>query len=165
VLRRQVNSSEEVVARIRTDQDGRYTYITRASATSVLRVVYMGSPTTLPSQREVALFVPAASTIRARPRRVTNGRAVTFVGRLRSLPAPVPGKLVELQVVLSGEWQTFRTVRTSADGAWRVRYRFRRSCGLLRYRFRARLPAEAGYPFESGHTRAVSVLVRGARCG
>jgi hypothetical protein len=164
VVRRHSNSAEEVVARIRADRHGRFTYVTRANATGVLRVVYLGSQTTLPSQREVSLFVPAASTIRARPRRVLNGRAVTFVGKLRSLPAPASGKLVELQVVLSGKWQTFRTVRTNADGAWRVRYRFRRSCGVLRYWFRARLPAEVGYPFESGHTRAVGVRVRGAPC-
>ena len=108
------------------------------------------------------LLVPGSSTIGTHPRRVVNGQAVTFVGRLRSLPVPVGGKLVELQVRLSGHWQTFRTVRSDTSGAWRVRYRFRRSCGLLRYRFRARLPAESGYPFEAGRTRAIGVRVPGS---
>jgi hypothetical protein len=71
---------------------------------------------------------------------------------------------VELQVTLSGRWQTFRTTRTALDGAWAVRYRFRRSCGLTRYRFRARLPAETGYPFQPGTTKAVKVVVRGPSC-
>jgi len=138
--------------------------VSRASASAVLRVAYQGSGTTLPSQREVTLLVPAGSTVHAQPRRVLNGRTVTFTGQVRSLPIPAGGKLVELQVVLSGRWQTFRTVRTDASGAWGIRYRFRRSCGVLSYRFRTRLPAEAGYPFESGHTRAVSVRVRGRPC-
>jgi hypothetical protein len=66
--------------------------------------------------------------------------------------------------VLSGDWQTFRTTVTSASGAWKVPYRFQRTCGLTRYRFRARIPAEAGYPFETGFTRPVSVAVRGRPC-
>jgi hypothetical protein len=164
VLARTATSAEEVLAVLRTDQRGRFTYLARANATRTFRIVYEGSSTTLPSQREVDLLVPASSAIATRPRHVANGQVVTFVGRLRSLPVPAGGKLVELQVVLSGHWQTFRTVRSDANGVWRVRYRFRRSCGMLRYRFRARLPAESGYPFESGHTRAVGVRVRGAPC-
>jgi hypothetical protein len=164
VLARAATSPERAVALLRTDQHGRFEYLARATATTILRVVYQGSATTLPSQREVSLLVSGSSTIGTHPRRVVNGQAVTFVGRLRSLPVPVGGKLVELQVRLSGHWQTFRTVRSDTSGAWRVRYRFRRSCGLLRYRFRARLPAESGYPFEAGRTRAIGVRVRGAPC-
>lgn len=164
VLSRTATSPEQVFAVVRADQRGRFSYLARASASTIFRVVYEGSGTTLPSQREVTLLVPASSTIGTRPRHVLNGQLVTFLGRLRSLPVPVGGKLVELQVVLSGHWQTFRTVRSDASGVWRLRYRFRRSCGMLRYRFRARLPAESGYPFDSGHTPAVVVRVRGAPC-
>jgi hypothetical protein len=42
-----------------------------------------------------------------------------------------------------------------------VRYRFRRTYGVQRYRFRARLPAEGAYPFTTGVTRVVTVTVRG----
>jgi hypothetical protein len=164
VLARNAHSGERGLATLHTDRRGRFSYVTRASSTTVFRLVYAGTPTTLPSQSETAVLVPAASTISVRPRRVRNGQAVTFIGRLRSVPPPPAGKLVELQVVLSKRWQTFRTVRARPDGTWRVRYRFRRSCGLLRYRFRARLPAEAGYPFETGQTRDVAVLVRGRPC-
>jgi hypothetical protein len=164
IVERSGLASEQLVATLRADRRGRFTYATRATATTVFRAIYGGGPTTLPAQRQVSLRVSASSTIQAKPRRVRNGHAVTFVGKLRSLPAPASGKLVELQVVLSGRWQTFRTVRTSPDGTWSVRYRFRRSCGLLRYRFRARMPAETGYPFEGGHTRDVTVLVKGRPC-
>lgn len=164
VLASTAAAPERRVAVLRTNARGRFSHVARASASTVLRLVYQGSATTLPSQRVVTLLVPASSTIATRPRRLRNGQAVTFAGRVRSVPVPSEGKLLELQVVLSGRWQTFRTVRTNGAGQWRVRYRFRRSCGSLRYRFRARLPAEAGYPFESGHSRAVSVRVRGAPC-
>jgi len=164
VSSRSATSPEQVVSALRTGADGRYRYIVRGSSTRILRFSYGGSALTLPAEREVTVLVEAASTIRAQPRRVRNGRSVTFSGQLRALPVPSIGKLMELQVVLSGRWQTFRTVRTTAGGAWRMQYRFRRSCGLLRYRFRARLPAESGYPFESGRTRALNVLVRGGPC-
>ncbi len=157
-------AAEQQLGAVRTDEEGGFSYVTPASASGVLRFVYSGTPLLLPVQAQVNLLVKAGSTIRATPRRVLNGRTVSFSGRLRSLPAPPAGKLVELQVVLSGRWQTFRTTRTDADGHWRVRYRFRRTCGLTRYRFRARLPAEAAYPFVSGRTRAVGVSVRGGSC-
>jgi hypothetical protein len=164
LLSRTPTSAEQVITVLRADQRGRFSYFARADANKVFRLVYEGSAVTLPSQQEVTVRVPASSTIETRPRLVANGHAVTFVGHVRSLPVPAGGKLVELQVVLSGHWQTFRTVRSGPSGAWRVRYRFRRSCGSLLYRFRARLPAESGYPFESGHTRGVGVRVRVAPC-
>jgi hypothetical protein len=164
ILARTSTSPERVVAALRADESGRYTFVTHAQSTTVLRALYAGSRTTLPSQAEASVLVPAASTISARPRRVLNGRTVTFGGRVRSRPTPASGKLIEMQVVLSGRWQTFKTVRSRPDGHWVARYRFRRSCGLLRYRFRARLPEEAGYAFETGYTRALDVQVRGARC-
>jgi hypothetical protein len=164
VFSRTATGPEQPLGSVQTDARGRYSYVAHTNATRTLRFVYPGTAQTLPTQDEVTLLVRAASTIRAKPRRLRNGQTVHFAGRLRSLPAPAGGKLVELQVVLSGRWQTFRTLRTGSDGRWQARYRFRRSCGLVRYRFRLRLPAETGYPFEVGRTHAVTVRVRGAAC-
>jgi 5-hydroxyisourate hydrolase-like protein (transthyretin family) len=155
---------EQLVSVVTTDDQGQYSYTAPGTSSQKLRFVYHGTAVTLPVQQELTLRVRAASTIRVNRHRLLNGQAVRFTGRLRSLPAPAAGKLVELQVVLSGRWQTFRTATTTSDGSWQVRYRFRRSCGLLTYRFRARLPAEAGYAFETGRTRTVSVRVRGRPC-
>jgi len=164
VLSRTAAAAEEQLGVVRTDNRGRFRYGASANASRTLRFVYAGTSQMLPAQGEVSLSVMADSTIRARPRRLLNGRAVKFSGRLQSLPAPPVGKLIELQVVLSGRWQTFRTTRTDGRGNWQVRYRFRRTCGLTKYRFRAQLPAEAAYPFESGRTRTVKVRVRGEPC-
>jgi hypothetical protein len=153
-----------LIGAVRTDTAGGFTYQALADATRTLRFVYAGAQVMLPSEAEVGLLTSAGSTLRAKPRRLKNGQSVKFLGQLRSLPAPPAGKLIELQVVLSGRWQTFRTTRTDADGKWSIRYHFRRTCGMLRYQFRARLPAEAGYAFQTGYTRRVSVTVRGPRC-
>jgi 5-hydroxyisourate hydrolase-like protein (transthyretin family) len=165
VFSRSATVQEHLVSVVNTDAQGRYSYMARGDSSHTLRFVYNGTAVTLPTQQEVTLLVRAASSIRVNRRRLLNGQAVRFAGRLQSLPTPPAGKLVELQVVLSGRWQTFRTTTTDAEGHWRVEYRFRRSCGLLRYRFRTRLPAEAGYTFEAGRTRVVTVRVRGRPCG
>jgi hypothetical protein len=154
----------QLIGVVTTDAEGGFSYDADADASRTLRFTYSGSPVALPTEAAVGLLTSAASTIRATPRRLRNGQSVRFSGTLRALPAPPAGKLVEVQVVLSGRWQTFRTTRTQGDGSWAVRYAFRRTCGRLRYRFRARLPAEAGYSFETGLTRSITVTVRGPRC-
>ena len=65
--------------------------------------------------------------------------------------APGTGKLVELQVKQpTGEWTTFRTLRSDAAGPVGARYRFRYVRCHTTYRLRAHIPAEAGYPFAAG---------------
>lgn len=154
-------SPEQLVGTLQTDTHGRYRYTATGTSTRTLRLVYAGSPLVLPAQRQVKLLVPAASSLRVSRKRVLNGQSVRFTGRLRALPIPAAGKLVELQVRLSGRWQTFRTSRSDQAGNWTIPYRFKRSRGVQHYRFRVRLPKEAGYPFELGASRLLRVRVRG----
>jgi hypothetical protein len=105
--------------------------------------------------------VRAGSTIHASDSKVLNGQTVRFHGRLRGNSVPPGGKLIELQVVLRGRWHTFATVHTGPRGRWHYDYRFDGTQGRQRYRFRVRIPREAEYPFETGHSRAVRVKVRG----
>lgn len=154
-------SPEQLVDTVLTDASGRFRYRASGASTRTLRLAYGGSPQTLPAQDQVRMRVPAASKVRVRPKRVANGKAVTFSGRVRGLPVPASGKLVEVQVRLSGHWQTFRTTRSDQAGRWTSRYRFRRTVGVLYYRFRVRLPREAGYPFETGYSTPLVVRVRG----
>lgn len=161
VLSRTRTSAEALVATLTTDAAGRYRYRARASSTRTLRFAYAGSGSVLPAQREVELLVPVAGSLAASRRRVLNGQRVQFRGRLR---VPQPEKLVELQVRLSGRFQTFKTVRTGPNGVWKVGYRFRRTCGRTRFVFRARFPREQAYPFETGRTRRLGVTVRGRPC-
>ena len=161
VYSRTATTAERLVGVTGTDAAGRYLFNARASSSRTFRFLYEGTGLLLPAQDEVRLSVPAASSISVNRRRLRNGGSVAFRGRLK---APSAAKLIELQVRLSGRYQTFKTTRTGGDGRWAVRYKFRRSCGLVRYVFRARIPAEATYPFAIGRTRRVAVRVRGLPC-
>jgi hypothetical protein len=155
---------EELMGTISTDTRGRFTYSAHATSTRTLRVVYPGSPTVLPAQDTVEILTRSTSSIKVSKRRTLNGGSVTFSGTVPGRPLPDGGKLVEVQVLLSKGWQTFRTPRTDATGSWRQRYRFQNTCGLARFRFRALVSAEAGHPFKTGASRIVSVKVRGRPC-
>ncbi len=161
VLSRSDAAAEQIVGVLQTDAAGRYTYAAAGSTSRVLRFAYGGSSITLPAQAEVRLRVPATSTLNVNRSRLFNGQSVRFSGRVRTLPVPVGGKLVELQVQLSGRWQTFRTGRTDEAGRWRLTYGFARTRIAQRFRFRVKLPREAGYPYERGGSRPIQVFVRG----
>ena len=145
----------------KTDRGGRFSLRVRARVSTPLQVTYGGSAVIRPALRVLDLQVPAASSLGVSRRRILNGRRVVFGGRLARRAALPAGKLVELQTRVSGRWQTFRTTRANARGRWRVPYRFLRTKGLQSYRFRARLPREAGYPYATGATRTITVTVRG----
>ena len=66
------------------------------------------------------------------------------------MPIPASGKLIQLEVLLSGRWQTFRTARTDQSGRWALPYRFARTRGVQWYRFRVLLPRGSGIPIRRG---------------
>lgn len=162
VLARSDIASEQLVGVVQTDSTGSFTYVATGSTSRVLRFAYAGSPLAVPAQAEVRLQVPSVSSLRVDRRHVLNGQSVAFSGQVRTLPVPAGGKLIQLEVFLSNRWQTFRTARTDAAGRWSVPYRFARTRGVQRYRFRVQLPHEAGYPFTDGVSRAIQVRVRGS---
>jgi hypothetical protein len=90
-----------------------------------------------------------------------NGETVTLTGRVRTGPLPPAGKLIEIQAFFRGRWRTFSTTRAAPDGRWRFEYQFDGTRGRLWYRLRARLPAEGGYPFDTGRSPVARVLVTG----
>jgi hypothetical protein len=161
VLSSSPGSPEQLIAVLQTDRDGSYRYTAVGSTSRTLRFTFTGSPLVLPAERSITMKVPALTSLRVNRARVLNGQAVTFSGRLRTQPVPTGGKLVELQVRLSDRWQTFRTSRTDDAGRWAIRYRFKRTRGVQRFRFRARLPSEASYPFAAGSSQPLTVRVRG----
>src|SRR4029077_19155907 len=117
-----------------------------------------------PAEGSAEVLVHGASTLKVDRDHVPNGGSITFGGQVEGEPLPEKGKLVELQVRLSHEWSTFRTTRSDASGKWSIEYPFKRTCGVEEYRFRARLPGEAGYPLEPGHSPVVTVTVSGKPC-
>jgi hypothetical protein len=110
--------------------------------------------------RGVGVRVPAASTIRASRTLLSGPGRVRFSGRMRTGGQRIPdrGLVVILQGREGGRWRTFADTRTSRRGAWRTSYRFRGIGGS--YPVRARIRRQAGYPYELGYSRAVTVRVR-----
>jgi len=154
-------SPEQLAAVLQTDGNGRFRYRAAGTTSRTLRFIHPGSSLVLPADRTIRMSVPARTSLHVNRRRVLNGQTVVFSGRLRTQPIPAGGKLVELQARLTNRWQTFRTSRTGAAGRWAIPYRFKRTRGVQHFRFRARLPQEAGYPFAGGGSRVVTVRVRG----
>src|SRR5439155_20140471 len=99
-------------------------------------------------------------TLHPSRRSVRNGSTVIFSGRLRARPA-LAGKLLSLQAFYRRAWRTFAVARADARGRFRQTYRFQATVGRVAYRFRARIEREASYPYETGVTPAVTVVVRG----
>jgi hypothetical protein len=108
-----------------------------------------------PSRR---LVVRASTTIQLDRARYRNGDTVRFFGRITTRPL-IRHKSVYLQVVVRGHWRTFATTRADVQGRWTLRYRFTATKRLTAYRFRAVIPTDEGYPWATGHSRAVRVSV------
>jgi hypothetical protein len=104
------------------------------------------------------LEVRASTTIHLDQVRYRNGDAVRFAGRITSLPL-IRRKAVYLQVVVRGRWRTFDTARADARGRWKLHYRFTATRRPTVYRFRAVIPTEQSFPWATGRSASVSVLV------
>jgi hypothetical protein len=144
-----------------TDRAGRFSYVARANRSKTLRFRYAGSRRIHSAEDEFRLGVPAVTTIRARPRKLLNGETVTLSGSVLTGPLPPAGKLIEIQAFFRDRWRTFSTTRANARGHWRFEYQFDGTRGRVWYRLRARLPAEGGYPFDTGDSPVARVLVTG----
>jgi hypothetical protein len=146
---------------VRTDSNGEF-FLTVATklGSRQLRFAYrpqLGGAVAVTSEAKLEVVAPVS--LKVGPKHVHNKHAVTFSGKLGAGPIPRKGKLVNLQVVVDGRWNTFATVRSSKSGKFKYRYRFKRTYGRAKYRFRALSRFEAAYPFVAGHSKTVSVRV------
>lgn len=149
------------VSALKTTARGFFAYKSPAGPSRTIRFRFGGTATVRPSVRRILILVPAKSTIHADRRNVLNGEYVHLRGRVLGGAMPPGGKLLELQVLLRGHWQTFATRRTNRGGRWRFEYRFNGTHGQQTYRLRVHVPAESAYPYATGRSRGVSVHVRG----
>lgn len=150
------------IATVRTSRTGRFVYRALRGASRTLRFRYGGTGKIRGRTSDVRLLVKAVTSLRANRRAVVNGEDVVFRGRLKGGPLPSTSKLLQLQAFSRGRWLTFATPRAdSASGLWSYRYRFAATRGRVRYRFRARVPREGSYPYETGISRVTRVTVRG----
>jgi hypothetical protein len=109
----------------------------------------------------LTLRVRAGLTLHVDRHRLRNGQRLIFTGRvLGALPAE--GIAVTLQAKVGRHYRSFRQLRASSrtDGRIRTAYRFERTTGPIRYRFRLKVVRQAGLPFQAGVSPVVSVSVR-----
>lgn len=156
---RRLGAQTRRVGTVMTNSAGRFTYLLRGTQSRSLLAVYPGTATVGYAAARTELGVPAKLKFRAKPTSARNGQTTTFTGRLVGGPVPT-GKLVALQVILRGEWRPFTTVRADSSGRFRAVYRFTGTNSTARYRFRAVAPREATYPYDTGASRPIGVLVR-----
>lgn len=150
-----------IAAPLTTDAQGRFTYRVPAGPSRSLRFAYRsGSEAAFRCSKPLVVNVRARVSLSASPRSVVSGSRVRFSGRLRGGHIPRNGKVVELQAFERGRWRTFRTVRSSAKGAFSYRYRFSFRAAGVTFPVRARVRAEAAYPFALGTSNRVRVRVR-----
>jgi hypothetical protein len=145
----------------RTDAQGLFRFKIPSGPSRTVRYRYDGTNTVKPAEGRLTTKVRAAARLKVSRRRLLNGQAVRFTGRLLGKPIPAGGKLVALQARVGREWRTFATPRANAKGLFKHRYRFTATTGLRRYAFRAVVAREAAYPYEAGRSRTVRVAVRG----
>lgn len=145
----------------RTDGQGGFRFKVPAGPSRTVRYHYEGTNTVQPAAAELTTKVDAAARLKVDRRRLRNGQAVRFTGRLLGKPIPKAGKLVALQAKVGRGWRTFATPRANRKGVFKHRYRFTATTGTRRYEFRAVVAREDAYPYEAGLSRTVRVIVRG----
>lgn len=161
VQRPRTPGSPVKTARVALDSAGRFQVPLEPGPSRTVELSYAGDAQSLPSTTQLSLLVPASSSLGASRRSALNGQAVRFTGRLLGDPVPEIGRTVDLQAYYRGAWRTFATPRTDSTGAWSWVYRFGATRGVVTYPFRVLVQRDAGYPYETGVSRTVRVVVRG----
>ncbi|MEZ5156943.1 MAG: carboxypeptidase-like regulatory domain-containing protein [Solirubrobacterales bacterium] len=147
----------------RTDASGRFAVALPKGPTRAVEARFRGDSRYLPSAgSHAALRVRGAVTLRA-PRRVREGGRAVFRGRVKARGADIArgGKSLEVQVRIGKRWKTVgRSIRTDGKGRFRLRYRFVADYTRpVRYRFRALVLRERGWPYLPAHSKARRLLV------
>jgi len=142
-----------------TDDDGRFRYQAPVGMSRTLRFGYRAalSDVDFADSADVTLAVAAGLRLRTSRSSLRNGGVLRFSGWLLG-PPEGSRKVIELQVRRGRAWQPFATVRLR-DGRFGHSYRFTRTVVRTAYAFRARVRSEAGFPYATGHSQPVAVLV------
>lgn len=158
---RRAGAPVEQLATTVTRADGHFAVKLPAGPSRKLTVSYPGAEGFLPRARDVALHVPARSSLHASTTTLRGAGTVRFSGRLGVIGTSLPsgGLRVDLQAYDRGSWRTFASPRARGTrAAWRTSYRFSGVPG--RYPIRVRIRREALFPYESGYSASVVVRVR-----
>jgi hypothetical protein len=159
------NSTERLVAPpLRTDALGAISARLGAGPSRIVYLTYWRDPERVVT-RAIHLAVKPRVGLRVRPRgELHNGQTLTLRARLVG-PYHDRRAVKFLAKPPGGHWVPFSTdfvKRTDDNGLARVSHTFRRVFGTQRFRFKARVPRQRGYPYLAGDSHVVAKTVSGA---
>jgi hypothetical protein len=158
--------TEPTTTAVRTDDRGGFELRLPPGPSRQVSVAFDGEAGLESATRpSLDLRVRAGVSLRAAPRSLRTGEAVTFSGRIDDRAAPIPrrGKLVAIQYLEaeSGRWRPVLVTRSDHDGAFRARYRFRYVSTATTIKLRATALAEERWPYAPGSSPTVAIRVDG----
>jgi hypothetical protein len=157
---RQSHAAPQPFRTVTTGRTGRFSFSVPAGPSRRVDVAFGGGLGLLHRTRSVTLHVPAGSTIKAGRTALFGTGTVRFSGRLGLLGARLPagGKIVVLEAEQHGHWTTVASTRArGAKAAWHAEAHFRGNPGT--FPVRLRIPREAVFPYDAGHSRAIPIRV------
>jgi hypothetical protein len=152
-----------LVGETQTDAGGAWSMTIPPGPNRSIEARYVGSETASSAAARATLLTHGAATLRATPRVVDDGQQFVLRGRVMTAGADVPaqGKRVTFEYRSRYGWREFPlSTRTDADGTYEVGDRLEGFARPTLFRLRARLDYEPGWPFATGHSPTVKLLVR-----
>jgi hypothetical protein len=138
-----------------TGNSGDYTFAIGDGPSRDIAVVYR------PGQRELATTTTLVTKVRPTftlgRKTVRNKGVAVFKG---AIPGPHNEKVVVVLQVKDGKhWRVFRRYQTREGGKFVMRYRFTQTSTPTKYRMRAQVPDQSGYPYAGGNSAPKTQIV------
>ncbi|MCU0314487.1 MAG: carboxypeptidase-like regulatory domain-containing protein, partial [Solirubrobacteraceae bacterium] len=162
VARRFGEGAAEVIERsARTDADGRFAV--RAGLVARRLVVRLADPDYRPATSpEVRIAGRLKVTLERRKGKLRNGSQMTLDARIAGAgPGAATGRVILVQAIVRGRWQTVESLKAGPLGRATWRYRFTGTTRPAVYRFRAVAPGGGeAWPWETTTSAVERVPVR-----
>jgi hypothetical protein len=154
-----LQAKPQPVSVVKTDAEGRFAYEVPAGPNREILLGYRHD--SLQVARQVRFYAHARPSLHASPAKLANGSRVRLFGRVPGPSAARRVVVLQANVAGSKRWITFQRATSGAHGDFQTSYRFSSTTRMTKYRFRAIMPRQHGYPWVEGHSKPVEVMVHG----
>ena len=145
---------------VTTDSSGSWTATLPAGPSRLIRAVFGGSATLLPTAGQATLSVPAHISLSIRPRSVAWSGVVTITGQLSGGYVPPDGVALRLLVHYPGTPRptVLLALRTDASGRFRIKWSYQAGRGVATYPMAVATTAtETDYAFAAARSQWLRV--------
>jgi hypothetical protein len=164
VIQQQVAGSDSttVLARVRTNHAGAYTYRVAPGADRTLIAVYNGTKQLRGAQADVGEHVRGTATIRVTGT-LAPGHSVDVAGNLKGGYVPARGALITVQYAVKGfrGWTNWGDARTTPRGAFNIHMPVLPADAGYSFEWRARIPSQTGWGYLAGDSNTVTRHIPG----